>query len=136
VHLERPIIFARSNPRAQVEANPADLMAIGPFPPATLSDVTCAAAQLSNGAPYPGLSLGAIVSRVSRFGDDMCAAAAVEVADTTGLAGVKGSGIVQQLQDAMGQPEHRRIQASGGRLWSASTLRGNRSAYDADLRRT
>ncbi len=40
------------------------------------------------------------------------AAAVAEAADAEGLAGVKLGDIVQQVQDAMWQPEYRRIQAS------------------------
>ena len=95
---------------------------------------------------YPGLGLGAIVSRASRISDGMFAAAAsavsslvtvrqpgasllphiddlrsvsvtvavavAETAEAEGLAGVKFGDIVQQVQDAMWQPEYRRIQAS------------------------
>jgi malate dehydrogenase (oxaloacetate-decarboxylating) len=40
------------------------------------------------------------------------AVAVAEVADAEGLARVKLGDIVQQVQDAMWQPEYRRIQAS------------------------
>ena len=93
---------------------------------------------------YPGLCLGAIVSRARRISASMFAAAsavsslvtvrqpgasllphmddlrsvsvtvAVAVAETAeaeGLAGVKFDDIVQQVQDAMWQPEYRPIQA-------------------------
>jgi malate dehydrogenase (oxaloacetate-decarboxylating) len=39
------------------------------------------------------------------------AAAVAEAADAEGLAGVKLDDIVQQVQDAMWQPEYRQIQA-------------------------
>jgi malate dehydrogenase (oxaloacetate-decarboxylating) len=95
---------------------------------------------------YPGLGLGAIVSRAGRISDGMFAAAAsavsslvtvrqpgasllphiddlrsvsvtvaaavAEAADSEGLARAKLDDIVQQVQDAMWQPEYRRIQAS------------------------
>ena len=95
---------------------------------------------------YPGLALGAIVSRASRISDGMLASAAsavsslvtvrqtgasllphiddlrsvsatvavavAETADAEGLAGITFGDIVQQVQDAMWQPEYRRIQAS------------------------
>ena len=103
-------------------------------------------AQVNNAMLYPGLCLGAIVSRASRISDGMFAAAAsavsslvtvrqsgasllpqiddlrsvsvtvavavVEAAEAEGLAGVKLGDIVQQVQDAMWQPEYRHIQAS------------------------
>ncbi len=155
-HTERPIIFALSNPPARAEANPADLIAWtdgraliatgSPVAPITYKGVTYVIAQVNNAMLYPGLGLGAIVSRASRISDGMFAAAAsavsslvavrqpgasllphiddlrsvsgtvaaavAETAEAEGLAGVHFSDIVQQVQDAMWQPEYRRIQAS------------------------
>jgi malate dehydrogenase (oxaloacetate-decarboxylating) len=155
-HTERPIIFALSNPKARAEASPADLIAWtdgraliatgGPFAPVTYKGVTYVVAQLNNAMLYPGLALGAIVSRASRISDGMLASAAsavsslvtvrqpgasllphiddlrsvsatvavavAETADAEGLAGITLGDIVQQVQDAMWQPEYRRIQAS------------------------
>lgn len=154
-HTERPIIFPLSNPPARAEANPADLIvwtdgraliASGsPFAPATHKGVTYVVAQVNNAMLYPGLGLGAIVSRASRISSGMFAAAAsavsslvtvrqpgasllphiddlrsvsltvaVAVAETAaaeGLSRVKFGDIVQKVQDAMWQPEYRRIQA-------------------------
>ena len=101
--------------------------------------------QVNNAMLYPGLCLGAIVSRASRISDGMLAAAAnavsslvavrlpgasllphvddlrsvsvtvavavAEAAVPEGLAGVKLVDIVQQVEDAMWQPEYRRIEA-------------------------
>jgi malate dehydrogenase (oxaloacetate-decarboxylating) len=155
-HTERPIIFALSKPPTRAEANPADLIAWtdgraliatgSPFAPVTYKGVTYVVAQLNNAMLYPGVALGAIVSRASRISDGMLAAAAsavsslvtvrqpgasllphiddlrsvsatvavavAETADAEGLAGIKFGDIVQQVQDAMWQPEYRRIQAS------------------------
>lgn len=155
-YTSRPIIFALSNPPARAEANPADLIvwtdgraliATGsPFAPVTYKGVTYVVAQVNNAMLYPGLGLGAIVSRASRISNGMFAAAAsavsslvtvrqpgasllphiddlrsvaatvavavAEAAEAEGLAGVKFVDIVQQVQDAMWQPEYRRIEAS------------------------
>ncbi len=155
-HTERPIIFALSNPPVRVEANPADLIAWtggraliatgSPFAPVTYKGLTYVIAQVNNAMLYPGLALGAIVSRASRISDGMFVAAAsavsslvtvrqpgasllphidnlrsvsmtvavavAEAAVAEGLAGVKFGDIVQQVQDAMWQPEYRRIEAS------------------------
>jgi malate dehydrogenase (oxaloacetate-decarboxylating) len=155
-HTQRPIVFVLSSPRARAEANPADLIAWtdgraliatgGPFGPVTHKGVTYVVGQLNNAMLYPGLCLGAIVSRARRISDGMFAAAAsalsslvavrqpgasllphiddlrsvsatvaAAVAEATvaeGLAGVKFHDIVQEVQDAMWQPEYRRIQAS------------------------
>jgi malate dehydrogenase (oxaloacetate-decarboxylating) len=155
-HTDRPIIFALSNPPARAEANPADLIAWtegraliatgSPFAPVTYKGVTYVVARVSNTMLYPGLALGAIVSRASRISDGMIAAAAsavsslvtvrqpgasllphiddlrsvsvtvavavAEAAIMEGLAGIQCNDIVQEVQDAMWQPEYRRVQAS------------------------
>ena len=155
-HTERPIIFALSSPAARAEAKPADLIAWtngraliatgSPFGPVTHKGVTYVVAQINNAMLYPGLGLGAIVSRACRISEGMFAAAAnavsslvtvrqpgasllphiddlrsvsatvavavAEAADAEGLSRVRLDDIVQQVQDAMWQPEYRRIQAS------------------------
>jgi malate dehydrogenase (oxaloacetate-decarboxylating) len=155
-HTERPIIFALCRPKARSAANPADLLAWtdgraliatgSAFAPVTHKGVTYVIGQLNNAMLYPGLALGAIVSRARKISEGMFAAAAsavsslvtvrqpgasllphiddlrsvtvtvavavAETADAEGLARVKLDDIVQQVQDAMWQPEYRRIQAS------------------------
>jgi malate dehydrogenase (oxaloacetate-decarboxylating) len=152
---ERPIIFALSNPPVRSEANPTDLItwtdgraliATGsPFAPVTYKGVTYVIAQVNNAMLYPGLGLGAIVSRASRISDGMFRAAAsavsslvtvrqpgasllphiddlrsvsatvavavAEAAVQEGLARVELADIVQQVQDAMWQPQYRLVQA-------------------------
>lgn len=154
-HTERPIIFALCQPRARAAANPADLIAWtdgraliatgSPFSPVTFKGVTYVIGQLNSAMLYPGLALGAIVSRARRISVGMFTAAAgavsslvavrlpgasllphvddlrsvaatvaVAVADAAvieGLAGVKLDDIVQEVQDAMWQPEYRHVQA-------------------------
>jgi malate dehydrogenase (oxaloacetate-decarboxylating) len=155
-HTERPIIFALSNPAAQAEATPTELIAWtdgraliatgSPFAPVTHKGVTYVVGQASNAMLYPVLCLGAIVSRASRISDGMLAAAAnavsslvavrlpgasllpqvddlrsvsmtvavavAEAAAAEGLANVELVDVVQQVQDAMWQPEYCRIKAS------------------------
>jgi malate dehydrogenase (oxaloacetate-decarboxylating) len=154
-HCERPIIFPLSNPAAMAEATPADLIAWtegraliatgSSFPPVTYRGVTYVIGQVNNAMLYPGLCLGAIVSRACRISDSMLAAAAnavsslvavrlpgasllphvddlrnvsltvavavAEAAVQEDLAGVKFHDIVQQVGDAMWEPEYRPIQA-------------------------
>jgi malate dehydrogenase (oxaloacetate-decarboxylating) len=153
---ERPIIFALCNPPARAAARPADLIlwtdgraliATGsPFSPVTHKGVTYVIGQANNAMLYPGLALGAIVSRSVRISEGMLIAAAnavsslvavrlpgasllphidnlrsvsatvavavAEAAEAEGLARVKFDDIVQQVQDAMWQPEYRRIRAA------------------------
>jgi malate dehydrogenase (oxaloacetate-decarboxylating) len=154
-HCERPIIFPLSNPTPMAEATPADLIAWtegraliatgSPFQPVTYRGVTYVIGQVNNAMLYPGLCLGAIVSRARRISDNMFAAAAnavsslvavrlpgasllphvddlrivsltvavavAEAAVGDGLARVKFTDIVQQVGDAMWEPEYRQIQA-------------------------
>lgn len=152
---ERPIIFVLSTPSVRAEANPGDLVswtdgraliATGSaFAPVTYRGVTYAVAHLNNAMLYPGIGLGAIVSRASRISSEMIAAAAdavsslvvvrqpgasllphiddlrgvsatvavavAEAAEAEGLSQVKFNDIVQDVQNAMWQPEYRRIKA-------------------------
>ena len=154
-HCDRPIIFPLSNPALMAEASPADLIAWtegraliatgSPFQPVTYRGVTYVIGQVNNAMLYPGLCLGAIVSRASRMSDNMFAAAAnavsslvavrlpgasllphvddlrivsltvavavAEAAVQEGLARIKFDDIVQQVGDAMWEPEYRHIQA-------------------------
>jgi malate dehydrogenase (oxaloacetate-decarboxylating) len=155
-HVDRPIIFALCSAPTRAAATPADLIAWtdgraliatgSAFAPITHKGVTYVIAQANNAMLYPGLALGAIVSRASRISAGMFAAAAsavsslvtvrqpgasllphiddlrsvsatvaVAVAETAvdeKLARVKFHDIVQQVQDAMWQPDYRRIRAS------------------------
>jgi malate dehydrogenase (oxaloacetate-decarboxylating) len=155
-HTERPIIFPLSSPPSLAEATPADLIAWtegraliatgSSFTPVTHKGITHVIGQANNAMLYPGLGLGAIVSRSRLVSAAMLAAAAnalsslvavrlpgasllphiddlrsvtvtvavavAEAAVAEGLAGVKLDDIVQQVEDAMWQPEYRRIQAS------------------------
>lgn len=155
-HTDRPIIFPLSSPAPLAEATPADLIAWtdgraliatgGSFTPVTYKGITHVIGQLNNAMLYPGVGLGAIVSRARYISVGMLIAAAnalsslvavrlagatllphiedlrsvtvtvavavAEAAVQEGLAGVRLMDIVQQVEDAMWQPEYRRIEAS------------------------
>jgi malate dehydrogenase (oxaloacetate-decarboxylating) len=155
-HTERPIIFPLSSPAPLACATPADLIAWtdgraliatgSSFGPVTYKGITYVIGQANNATLYPGLGLGAIVSRARRISNGMFAAAAnavsslvavrmpgasllphfdnlrsvsmtvalavAETAREEGLAGVELGDIVQQVQDAMWQPEYCRLRAS------------------------
>ena len=107
-HTERPIIFVLSSPPAQAEANPADLIAWtggraliatgSPFAPVTYKGVTYVVAQANNALLYPGLGLGAIVSRASRISDGMFAAAANAVSSLVAVR-QPGASLLPQIDD-------------------------------------
>jgi malate dehydrogenase (oxaloacetate-decarboxylating) len=154
-YCDRPIVFPLSNPAPMAEATPADLIAWtegraliatgSPFQPVTYRGVTHVIGQVNNAMLYPGLCLGAIVSRARRINDRMFAAAAnavsslvavrlpgasllphvddlrivsltvavavAEAAVEDGLARVKFRDIVEQVGDAMWEPEYRQVRA-------------------------
>lgn len=155
-HTERPIILPLSSPPSLAEATPADLIAWtegraliatgSSFTPVTHRGITHVIGQANNAMLYPGLGLGAIVSRSRLISVGMLVAAAnalsslvavrlpgasllphvddlrsvtvtvavavAEAAAAEGLASVKLGDVVQQVGDAMWQPEYRRIVAS------------------------
>jgi malate dehydrogenase (oxaloacetate-decarboxylating) len=85
-HTARPIIFVLSNPATGAEADPSDLIAWtdgralvatgSSFAPVTYKGVSHVIGQVNNAMLYPGLALGAIVSRARRISAGMFAAAA------------------------------------------------------------
>src|SRR5665213_802863 len=155
-HTDRPIIFPLSSPAPLAEATPADLIAWtdgraliatgGSFTPVTYKGITHVIGQLNNSMLYPGVGLGAIVSRARYISVGMLMAAAnalsslvavrlagstllphiedlrsvtvtvavavAEAAVQEGLAGIRLVDLVQQVEDAMWQPEYRKIGAS------------------------
>ncbi len=154
-HTDRPIIFPLSSPPSRAEAAPADLIhwtdgralvvTGSTYAPITYKGITHVIGQATNAMLYPGLGLGATVSRSRLISVGMLTAAAnalsslvaarlpgasllphtddlrsvtvtvavavVEAAVAEGLATVKLPDIVQQVEDAIWQPEYRRIQA-------------------------
>ena len=110
-HTERPVILPMSNPTPLAEAKPEDLVrwtggraliATGsPFPPVTHEGVTHVIGQANNALVFPGLGLGAIVSRATRITDGMLLAAAERIAETidTGTPGAPILPLVDQLRE-------------------------------------
>jgi len=85
-HTERPIIFPLSSPPSLAEATPADIIAWtegraliatgASFTPVTHKGITHVIGQANNAMLYPGLGLGAIVSRARLISVGMLNAAA------------------------------------------------------------
>ena len=92
-HVDRPAILPMSNPTTLSEATPADLLAWtggraliatgSPFAPVTHQGVTYQIGQANNALIFPGLGLGALLSRARRITDHMITAAAEAVAGLT-----------------------------------------------------
>lgn len=107
-HNKRPIIFPLSNPTHLAEAKPDDLVkwtdgralvATGsPFNPTTVKGVTYVIGQANNALLYPGLGLGAIVSRAKYISDGMLAAAARAIANLVDVK-LPGASLLPQVED-------------------------------------
>jgi len=84
-HVERPIVFPLSNPTKLHEADPHDLYkwtdgkvltATGsPFPPVDLNGKTHEIAECNNSTTFPGIGLGAVLSRARLMTPEMLVAA-------------------------------------------------------------
>ena len=107
-HVDRPVILPMSNPTTLAEATPADLVAWtggraliatgSPFDPVTYQGVTYQIGQANNALIFPGLGLGALVSRAKRITDHMIASAARAVADLTDTA-APGAPLLPPIDD-------------------------------------
>jgi malic enzyme len=105
-----PIVLPLSNPTAKSEATPADvlrwsegraLVATGsPFDPVPLGDGTARLiGQANNVFVFPGIGLGAIVSRASEITDGMFLVAATTLAGMIPTARLERGGLYPQLAD-------------------------------------
>jgi malate dehydrogenase (oxaloacetate-decarboxylating) len=107
-HVERPFILPISNPTSLAEAVPADLLQWtdgqalivtgSPFEPVKHEGVRHHIGQANNALLYPGLGLGAIVSRGTQVTDGMLNAAAKVVAQLVEMRG-PGSPLLPEIAD-------------------------------------
>ncbi|GGS22620.1 NAD-dependent malic enzyme [Deinococcus knuensis] len=89
----RPLVFPLSNPTANTEALPQDILAWtdgqaivatgSPFDPVQHAGVTHEIGQGNNAFIFPGLGFGAVLARVREITDEMVTAAAYALADYT-----------------------------------------------------
>ncbi|KKK25625.1 putative malate dehydrogenase [Aspergillus rambellii] len=89
-HVDRPIVFPLSNPTRLHEAKPKDitewtegraLIATGsPFPPVEYGGITKDIAECNNSTAFPGIGLGAVLSRPRVLSKEMIVAASKALA--------------------------------------------------------
>jgi malate dehydrogenase (oxaloacetate-decarboxylating) len=107
-HVQRPFILPMSNPTSLAEAVPADLIhwtdgralivTGSPFESVKYEGTKFRVGQANNALLYPGLGLGAIVSRATKITDGMLNAAAQAVAQLVEVQG-PGSPLLPEISD-------------------------------------
>ncbi len=107
-HVPRPFILPMSNPTSLAEAVPSDLLhwtdgqalivTGSPFEPVKYEGINFRIGQANNALLYPGLGLGAIVSRATKVTDGMLNAAARAVAQLVEVQG-PGSPLLPEISD-------------------------------------
>ena len=107
---ERPVIFPLSNPTSLTEARPADLLRwtegralVGtgsPFAPVEVDGRLIPIAQVNNSYIFPGLALGALVSRAQLVTDGMIMAAAKALAGLSEAECGKDAPLLPPIRDA------------------------------------
>lgn len=108
LHNDRPIVFPLSNPTSRSECTAAEaiawsagraIVATGsPFDPVTFNGRRMRIGQCNNIFIFPGVGLGAYLSRASHISDGMFLAAARALADTVTDADFAESAVFPQLR--------------------------------------
>jgi len=107
--VERPIVMPLSNPTANTEARPADILewtggraivATGsPFPPVEIGGASRAIAQANNAYVFPGIGLGAIVSEARTLPDTAFLVAARRLAALSTAGGSDPDGLFPPIAE-------------------------------------
>ena len=110
-HVERPLIFPLSNPTRLHEAKPQDLaewsegralVATGsPFPPVQYGGKEIEVAECNNSVCFPGIGLGAVLSRAKLVTDKMLVSAVTALAkEAPALKDPDQGALVPDVEDA------------------------------------
>ncbi|KAH4936482.1 malic enzyme [Parastagonospora nodorum] len=108
-HVERPIIFPLSNPTRLHEAKPQDLydwtdgkvlVATGsPFPPVKHNGKEYDISECNNSVTFPGIGLGAVLSRTRLMTSAMLVAAVQAIASAAPVLNDTGAGLLPDVED-------------------------------------
>jgi malate dehydrogenase (oxaloacetate-decarboxylating) len=108
-HVDRPIIFALSNPTSCSEATPQDLVAWtenraiiaagSPFPPVEYVGRTIHIGQCNNAYVFPGVGLGAIASGANRITNEMFMAASRALSALSPALADPGGPLLPRLEE-------------------------------------
>jgi len=107
--VERPLVLPLSNPTAQCEVMPADVLAWtagralvatgSPFPPVLRGGRAMRIGQSNNAFIFPGIGLGALVAEAREVTDGMCLAAARCLADLVSDADLAAGSLYMPVRD-------------------------------------
>ncbi|HAX82452.1 MAG TPA: NAD-dependent malic enzyme [Actinobacteria bacterium] len=107
-HAERPLVMALSNPTSKTEGIPEEivrcsqgraLVATGsPFDPVAYGELIVPVSQCNNVYVFPGIGMGAIVSRASKVTDAMFAAAAETLASLVSEEDLRGGALYPPIE--------------------------------------
>jgi malate dehydrogenase (oxaloacetate-decarboxylating) len=141
-HCPRPIILPISNPTANAEATPADLLrwtggaaVVGtgsPFPPVPLNGITYEIGQGNNVLIFPGVGLGALAVGARRISDGVFTAAADALHRLTEITGRPGEAIFPPLSRLRDVSFH--VALAVGTALVDEGVADPRSAGDMELR--
>ncbi|KAF2790238.1 malic-domain-containing protein [Melanomma pulvis-pyrius CBS 109.77] len=108
-NVERPVIFPLSNPTRLHEAKPQDLfdwtkgkclVATGsPFPPVTFEGKEHDVSECNNSVTFPGIGLGAVLSRTRLLPPSLIVAAVKALASTAPVLTGTGAGLLPDVTD-------------------------------------
>ena len=108
-HVDRPLIFPLSNPTRLHEATPEDLFAWtdgkalvatgSPFPQVEHKGKKYDIAECNNALAFPGIGLGAVLSRASKISDGMLVAAVEALAVLSPMLKDETKGLLPDVED-------------------------------------